>query len=116
MGEKSAVERGLLRCHRLWRRQIGPPHVESGLITLIGATTENPSFEVIAPLLSRTRVVVLQPLSEENLAALIRRALEDRDRGLGAMGLALGDRALAEILRNARRALKHARSRRRTRG
>ena len=85
------------------------PHVESGLITLIGATTENPSFEVIAPLLSRTRVLVLQPLSEEDIVTLVRRALHDRDRGLGAMGLELTDEALAEIVQfaggDARRAL-----------
>lgn len=52
------------------------PHVESGLITLIGATTENPSFEVIAPLLSRTRVVVLESLSDDDIAAILRRALK----------------------------------------
>ena len=52
------------------------PHVESGLITLIGATTENPSFEVISPLLSRTRVLVLQPLSKEEITAVIKRALK----------------------------------------
>jgi putative ATPase len=53
------------------------PHVESGLITLIGATTENPSFEVIAPLLSRTRVLLLKPFAEEELVAIIERALRD---------------------------------------
>ena len=52
------------------------PHVESGLITLIGATTENPSFEVITPLLSRTRVLVLQPLNKEEIIAIITRALK----------------------------------------
>lgn len=52
------------------------PHVESGLITLIGATTENPSFEVIAPLLSRSRVIVLQPHSKEDMAAIIKRAIK----------------------------------------
>jgi putative ATPase len=85
------------------------PHVESGLITLIGATTENPSFEVVAPLLSRTRVLVLQALSEENIATLVRRALEDRERGLGNLGVRLEDGAMAEIARfavgDARRAL-----------
>ena len=75
------------------------PHVESGLITLIGATTENPSFEVIAPLLSRARVVVLQPLPEEHMAQLINRALTDRERGLGELGLTLDDAARAEIIR-----------------
>lgn len=52
------------------------PHVESGLITLIGATTENPSFEVISPLLSRTRVLVLQPLSKTEIIAILKRALK----------------------------------------
>jgi putative ATPase len=59
------------------------PHVESGLITLIGATTENPSFEVIAPLLSRTRVLVLKPFSEEDLLAMLEGALKDQQKGLG---------------------------------
>lgn len=53
------------------------PHVESGLVTLIGATTENPSFEVITPLLSRSRVLVLQPLSKDEIIAIIKRALKD---------------------------------------
>ncbi len=53
------------------------PHVESGLITLIGATTENPSFEVITPLLSRSRVLVLQPLSKHEIVAIIKRALKE---------------------------------------
>ncbi|TAL10014.1 MAG: replication-associated recombination protein A [Nitrospirae bacterium] len=59
------------------------PHVESGTVTLVGATTENPSFEVVSPLLSRSLVVVLQPLSEPALAQIIGRALKDQDRGLG---------------------------------
>lgn len=54
------------------------PHVESGLITLIGATTENPSFEVITPLLSRTRVLVLQPLSKKEIVDILKRALKKR--------------------------------------
>jgi putative ATPase len=85
------------------------PHVESGLITLIGATTENPSFEVIAPLLSRARVAVLQPLSEENIATLVTRTLADSERGLGATGLSIAAGTMAEIVRfaagDARRAL-----------
>ena len=56
------------------------PHVESGLITLIGATTENPSFEVISPLLSRTRVLVLQPLNKQEIISIIRRALKILDK------------------------------------
>ena len=63
------------------------PHVEDGTITLIGATTENPSFEVISPLLSRTRVYVLNRLEPEHLERIVRRALSDGDRGLGNAGL-----------------------------
>src|SRR5206468_7629572 len=63
------------------------PHVEAGTITLIGATTENPSFEVIPPLLSRTRVLVLEPLSEDEVGAVVDRALADAERGLGAARL-----------------------------
>jgi len=70
------------------------PYVERGTIRLIGATTENPSFEIISALLSRCRVYVLQPLNEERIAALLRKALEDTDRGLGAMGLTADDDAL----------------------
>lgn len=75
------------------------PYVERGAIRLIGATTENPSFEVISALLSRCRVYVLQPLKEEQVAALLRRALEDTGRGLGAMGLTADDDAL-EVMAN----------------
>ncbi len=60
------------------------PHVENGLITLIGATTENPSFEINAPLLSRCRVMVLKPFSDEELKLILERALHDQDRGLGS--------------------------------
>ena len=85
------------------------PHVESGLITLIGATTENPSFEVISPLLSRARVLVLKPLEDADLTILVKRALADRDRGLGAMEVAIAEDALAEVVNfgagDARRAL-----------
>jgi putative ATPase len=70
------------------------PYVERGTITLIGATTENPSFEIISALLSRCRVYVLYPLSEERIAGLLRRAIEDRERGLGALGLTAADDAL----------------------
>ena len=59
------------------------PHVESGLITLIGATTENPSFEVISPLLSRCRVFVLKGLEEKNLEKILNIALKDKEKGLG---------------------------------
>ena len=63
------------------------PHVERGTITLIGATTENPSFEVIAPLLSRTKVLVLQPLSDPEVGQIVTRALTDTERGLGRTGV-----------------------------
>ena len=59
------------------------PHVEKGTIILIGATTENPSFEVISPLLSRTKVFTLNPLTEEEIATILKRALADKERGLG---------------------------------
>ncbi len=70
------------------------PYVERGTIRLIGATTENPSFEIISALLSRCRVYVLQPLSAECIVTLLRRALEDRERGLGTLGLTADDEAL----------------------
>jgi putative ATPase len=72
-------------------------HVESGLITLIGATTENPSFEVIAPLLSRCRVIVLNPLSQEDIATILKNALQDKERGLGNMNLAMDEDALSHL-------------------
>ncbi len=73
------------------------PHVESGLITLIGATTENPSFQIIAPLLSRARVIVLKPFSEEELILILERALSDKERGLGVLSLAIEQDALRHI-------------------
>jgi putative ATPase len=73
------------------------PHVEAGNITLIGATTENPSFEVIAPLLSRTRVYVLQALSTEQIEALLRRAVTDKERGLGNEQMEMSDEAIQHI-------------------
>ena len=73
-------------------------HVESGLITLIGATTENPSFEVIAPLLSRCRVVTLSRLTEEDLSAIVAHALQDEERGLGRTEFILEDEARAAIM------------------
>lgn len=77
------------------------PHVESGLITLIGATTENPSFEVIAPLLSRTRVLILKPFTEDELLSIVRNALEDKQKGLGLLGLQVDSQALLYIARMA---------------
>ncbi len=74
------------------------PHVESGLITLIGATTENPSFEVIAPLLSRTRVLTLKQFTEEDLVTILRRALTDSSRGLGKYAIGADDEAIRFIV------------------
>ena len=73
------------------------PHVEKGNIRLIGATTENPSFEIISALLSRSRVYVLKPLTEEQVVLLLKRALTDEERGLGAMKLRATDAVLAKI-------------------
>jgi putative ATPase len=74
------------------------PHVESGLITLIGATTENPSFEVIAPLLSRTRVLLLKPFSDDDLIAIVERALKDEKRGLGKSSIQADSEAIRYIV------------------
>ncbi|HWK30989.1 MAG TPA: replication-associated recombination protein A [Terriglobales bacterium] len=73
------------------------PYVERGSIRLIGATTENPSFEVISALLSRCRVYILKPLGEAEIVELLRRALADEERGLGAMHLQASDEVLAAI-------------------
>ena len=73
------------------------PYVERGTIRLIGATTENPSFEIISALLSRCRVYVLEPLRDDRVARLLRRALEDKERGLGALNLTADDDALELI-------------------
>jgi putative ATPase len=73
------------------------PYVERGTIRLIGATTENPSFEINAALLSRCRVYTLVALTEEQIVALLRRALTDAERGLGASGISADDEALATI-------------------
>ncbi|MGD0739389.1 MAG: replication-associated recombination protein A [Terracidiphilus sp.] len=73
------------------------PYVERGTIRLIGATTENPSFEIISALLSRCRVYVLQPLKEEQIVTLLKRALADKERGLGALELTAEDDALELI-------------------
>ena len=73
------------------------PHVEKGNIRLIGATTENPSFEIISALLSRARVYVLNPLTEEQIVELLRRALTDSERGLGDLHLSAETGALSKI-------------------
>ncbi len=89
--------------HRFSRAQQDSllPHVESGTVTLVGATTENPSFGVVAALLSRARVLRLESLSEATLSTLLDRALADREHGLGDAGLTLRDDARAALLAGA---------------
>ena len=74
------------------------PHVENGTITMIGATTENPSFEVISALLSRCRVFTLNMLTDEQIGLIIQRALEDRERGLGKMRVEVAEDALRHLI------------------
>jgi len=74
------------------------PFVEDGTITLIGATTENPSFEVISPLLSRCQVLPLNPLTDNEIRIIILRALRDRFKGLGALNVELADDALSHLI------------------
>jgi putative ATPase len=114
-GRRAATGQGTLlfvdEIHRFNRAQQDAflPFVEKGRIVLVGATTENPSFSVIGPLLSRCRVVVLRPLDDAAMHALLRRALADPERGLGARGLRLGDDGAGLLVRfaggDARRAL-----------
>ena len=75
------------------------PHVEDGTLVLIGATTENPSFEVIAPLLSRCRVFTLKPLTVDQMTAMLRRAMEDDERGLGRQRPRVDEEALEALVR-----------------
>jgi putative ATPase len=107
---EAEVERGRRRLrtilfvdeiHRFNRAQQDAflPHVEKGTIVLIGATTENPSFEVNGALLSRCRVYVLRPLGEDQLVAIMNAALADRDRGLGGSGVTATPDALRSIAR-----------------
>jgi putative ATPase len=97
--------------HRFNKAQQGAflPYVEKGDIILFGSTTENPSFEVIAALLSRTKVLILNPLSEETLTLIVREALSDKEQGLGKLKLKLDKQALKMIIDyangDARRAL-----------
>ena len=74
------------------------PHVEDGTVTFIGATTENPSFEVVAPLLSRCRVFALQALLPEEMQSIIAAALADQERGLGHLGVELEPEALEQLV------------------
>jgi putative ATPase len=74
------------------------PAVEEGTITLIGATTENPYFSLVTPLLSRSILLRLEPLGEEDVRTLLKRALNDEDRGLGKMGVEISDEALTHLI------------------
>ena len=74
------------------------PHVEAGTVTLIGATTENPSFGVVAALLSRCRIVRLESLADDELAQLVERAVADTERGLGAMHLTIAPDVVAQVV------------------
>ena len=73
------------------------PHVERGIITLIGATTENPSFEVNSALVSRSRVFVLERLSEDSIAKILKQSLKDKEKGLGEMKIKINDDTLGLI-------------------
>jgi putative ATPase len=77
------------------------PSVEDGTVTLIGATTENPSFEVISALLSRSRVLVLNPLSEDEVQSIVRRAVADEERGLASLHPQISDRLIAQLAHSA---------------
>ena len=77
------------------------PHVENGTVVLIGATTENPSFEVNSALLSRCRVFRLERLSDDDVLTVVRRALADEERGLGGQGIEIQDEALDRLVRMA---------------
>jgi putative ATPase len=106
--------RTILFCDEIHRFNKGQqdaflPHVEAGTVILIGATTENPSFEVVRPLLSRAPVLVLEPLETEAVASLLERALGDADRGLGGLGIEADEGVLSWLAEqadgDARRAL-----------
>ncbi|MEJ2672838.1 MAG: replication-associated recombination protein A [Deltaproteobacteria bacterium] len=85
------------------------PHVEEGLITLIGATTENPYFEIIGPLLSRAKIFIFEPLSQEDVLSILRRTLQDKAQGLGTRKTEVSAEALEHLAEmaggDARRAL-----------
>ncbi len=73
------------------------PHIEDGTIVFIGATTENPSFEVIGPLLSRSRVLVLEALGKDQVLTILKRTLQDRERGLGDRKITVDDEVLSYV-------------------
>ena len=100
MREKKRTWLFMDEIHRLNKAQQDTllPHVERGTLLLLGATTENPSFEVIRPLLSRAQVLVLQPLGDRELRLIIERAMTDRERGLGRYPGRLNDDARSHLL------------------
>jgi putative ATPase len=100
MREKKRTWLFMDEIHRLNKAQQDTllPHVERGTLLLLGATTENPSFEVIRPLLSRAQVLVLQPLSDPELRLIVERAMTDRERGLGRYPGRLNDDARSHLL------------------
>src|SRR5947207_1090328 len=77
------------------------PAVETGTVTLIGATTENPSFEVTSALLSRSRVLTLNPLNDDEVATILRRALSDEHRGLGSLRAEVTDQLITQLAHSA---------------
>ncbi|MFP4039994.1 MAG: replication-associated recombination protein A [Desulfosudaceae bacterium] len=77
------------------------PHVENGLITLIGATTENPSFAIIPALMSRCRLITMEPVPDKDMAALLQKTMADTEHGLGQTGLRLSEEALAHLVSTA---------------
>jgi putative ATPase len=94
--------RTILFCDEIHRFNKGQqdallPHVEEGIVVLIGATTENPSFEINRPLLSRAPVFILESLGEEDLREILRSALTDAERGLGGTGIVIEEEALSWI-------------------
>src|SRR5207249_3298470 len=84
------------------------PAVEAGTVTLIGATTENPYFSLVTPLLSRCLLLRLEPLEPGDLRAVMERALDDSDRGLGDLGIAVEEDAIDHLVEIARRMVVHA--------
>lgn len=108
-GEKTIVFIDEIHRFNKAQQDVLLPHIERGTVSLIGATTHNPCFYVNAPLLSRSLIFELRPLGREELRSIVKRALSDRERGLGGMRLSLDDDALEHILSrcdgDARRAL-----------
>ncbi|MAT08943.1 MAG: hypothetical protein CL707_07560 [Chloroflexi bacterium] len=98
MGEKTIIF--IDEIHRFSKSQqdVILPHVESGAITLIGATTENPSFEIIGPLLSRSRVFKLKPLSKVNMESILYRAIKDKDHGMGNFDVEINEDAMNALI------------------